>query len=51
MLIFPWICSAVKAFLFVSHCVYPWAIQNEMTGVLGHDSVLIRLYWAGDNLG
>ena len=22
-----------------------------MNGVLGHDSVLIRLYWAGDNLG
>ena len=22
-----------------------------MNGVLGHDSALIRLYWAGDNLG
>ena len=24
---------------------------NEMTGVLGHESALVRLYWAGDNLG
>ena len=24
---------------------------NEMTSVLGHDSALLRLYWAGDNLG
>ena len=22
-----------------------------MIGVLGHDSTLLRLYWAGDNLG
>ena len=22
-----------------------------MNGVLGHDSALLRLYWAGDNLG
>ena len=22
-----------------------------MIGVLGHDSALLRLYWAGDNLG
>ena len=22
-----------------------------MNGVLGHDSALVRLYWAGDNLG
>ena len=25
--------------------------KNEMKGVLGHDSALVRLYWAGDNLG
>ena len=25
-------------------------IQNEMNGVLCHDSALERLYWAGDNL-
>ena len=24
---------------------------TEMTGVLGHDSALVRLYWAADNLG
>ena len=24
---------------------------REMIGVLGHDSALLRLYWAGDNLG
>ena len=24
---------------------------NEMNGVLGHDFALLRLYWAGDNLG
>ena len=24
---------------------------NEMDGVLGHDSALLRLYWVGDNLG
>ena len=24
---------------------------NEMIGVLGHDSALLRLNWAGDNLG
>ena len=26
-------------------------IYTEMKGVLGHDSPLVRLYWAGDNLG
>ena len=26
-------------------------LANEMDGVLGHDSALIRLHWAGDNLG
>ena len=25
--------------------------KNEMNGVLGHDSALVRLYWAGDNMG
>ena len=25
--------------------------MNEMHGVLGHDSALLRLHWAGDNLG
>ena len=24
-------------------------ISSEMMGVLGHDSALVRLYWAGDN--
>ena len=24
---------------------------NEMIGVLGHDTALLRLYWAGDNVG
>ena len=24
---------------------------NEMNGVLGHDSALVRQHWAGDNLG
>ena len=35
-------------------CVYLGAIglnKNEMNGVSGHDFALIRLYWAGDNLG
>ena len=27
------------------------AQKIEMNGVLGHDSALVRLYWAGDNLG
>ena len=26
-------------------------LQEWMIGVLGHDSALLRLYWAGDNLG
>ena len=26
-------------------------MQNQMNGVLGHDSTLVRLYWAGTNLG
>ena len=26
-------------------------LGNEMNGVLGHDSAIVRLYWAGDNLG
>ena len=26
-------------------------VLNEMKGVLGHHSALLRLYWAGDNLG
>ena len=26
-------------------------ITIEMKGVSGHDSVLVRLYWAGDNMG
>ena len=25
--------------------------RGMMNGVLGHDSALVRLYWAGDNLG
>ena len=26
--------------------------MNEwMIGVIGHDSALLKLYWAGDNLG
>ena len=29
----------------------PKGVQNErINGVLGHDSGLLRLYWAGDNL-
>ena len=24
---------------------------NEMNGILGHDSALVRLYWTGDYLG
>ena len=23
--------------------------RNEMNGIIGHDSALVRLYWAGDN--
>ena len=25
--------------------------HNKMNAVLGHDSALVTLYWAGDNLG
>ena len=25
--------------------------KGKIDGVLGHDSTLLRLYWAGDNLG
>ena len=25
-------------------------LSHEMIGVLSHDSELVRLYWAGDNL-
>ena len=25
-------------------------VAPQMTGVLGHDSALLRIYWAGDNL-
>ena len=25
--------------------------RNEINGVSGYDSPLVRLYWAGDNLG
>ena len=25
--------------------------ENQMNGVLGNDSALVRLCWAGDNLG
>ena len=27
------------------------SLRNEMKGVLGHDSPLVMLYWARDNLG
>ena len=30
---------------------YHRSMMNDMNGVLGHDSALIRLYWAGDKLG
>ena len=26
-------------------------VKNEVNVVLGDDSALVRLYWAGDNLG
>ena len=25
--------------------------RNEMNGVLGYDSALLKLYWGGDNVG
>ena len=25
--------------------------EMKMIGVLGHDPALVKLYWAGDNLG
>ena len=44
--------------------VFTWAVKrnrnldsvnetftNEMNGVSGHESALVSLYWAGDNLG
>ena len=36
--------------IIVSWFVYMSTI-NEINSVLGHDSTLVRLYWAADNLG
>ena len=36
---------------YVDRVRYNFFVQNEMNGVLGHDSALVRLYWAGKHLG
>ena len=35
----------------VSHESFCFFKHAAMNGVLGRDSALVRLYWAGDNLG
>ena len=30
--------------------IYQDVCMDEMKGVLGHDSALVKLYWTGDNL-
>ena len=41
-------------FIIVCNCIELCKLNKQdpgMNGVIGHDSALIRLYWAGDNLG
>ena len=48
-------CNIMDSFVII-HVLFPYVIINhiytmEMNGVLGHDSALVRVYWAGDKLG
>ena len=47
-----------RLWLYTSHSIYlrvqrpkHTRFEHDIIGVSGHDSAVVRLYWAGDNMG